>query len=143
MNKEGNRYFLRGKAASNAQVILCAKCLLVGSAPKPLKTRAKLCGYNGFLRHPSFELTHKKKEAPVLTDGLFSHFVSGTGQLLPIQAFFPVQILSFWQEVPRKNVEIVFDVIQRCEPWFQFFECSIVTFFLSAQRIVFSSEFFQ
>ena len=43
-----------------------AKSLLVGSAPKPLKTRAALCGCVVFLRHSTFWLRLKsKKEKPL------------------------------------------------------------------------------
>ena len=59
-------------------------------------------------------IRQKMKEAPVLTEQFFNCYMSETGVFLSIQAFFPEQILIFWQEIPCENIEIVLDMIQRC-----------------------------
>ena len=102
-----------------------ATSLLVGSAPKPLKTRP--CAL-WLCRIPaSFDLLAapviQKRKAPMPV--MLLRTASDTGAVLSFWAFFPPEIFLFWQVVTFQNIEIIFDVIQCCELRFQFFECGM------------------
>jgi len=114
-----------------------AKSLLVGSAPKPLKTRA--CAL-WLCRIPaSFDLLaspeKQKRKAPVPVKLLRT--ASDTGALLSFWVLFPSEIFLFWQVVPFQNIKIILDVIQCCKLRFQSFESGIISFFLRFKRLVF------
>ena len=123
-----------GKQCNPARI---AQCLLVGSAPKPLKARAALCGCVVFLRHSTFWLRLKsKKEKPLCQLSCCEQHLT-QGALLSFWVLFPAEIFLFWQVVPFQNIKIILDVIQCCELRFQFFECGIISFFLRFQRLIF------
>ena len=129
--------FVRVDSGKQCIVINFCKSLLVGSAPKPLKTRAEalwLC------RIPaSFDLLAapeiQKRKAPVPV--MLLRTASDTGALLSFWDLFPLEIFLFWQVVPFKNIKIILDVIQCCKLRFQSCERGIISFFLRFQRVIF------
>ena len=127
----------RDNRSKQCKLTKFCKSLLVGSAPKPLKTRA--CAL-WLCRIPaSFDLLaspeKQKRKAPVPV--MLLRTASDTGAVLSFGVLFPSEIFLFWQVVAFQNIEIIFDVIQCCELRFQFFECGIISFFLRFQRLIF------
>lgn len=88
-----------------------AKSLLVGSAPKPLKTRACalwLCRIPAsFDLQPAPEI--KKREAPV--PFMLLRTASDTGALLSFWFLFPLEIFLFWQIVAFQKIKIILNVV--------------------------------
>ena len=126
--------FHSGKQCNPGRI---AKSLLVGSAPKPLKTRA--CAL-WLCRIPtSFDLLaspeKQKRKAPVPV--MLLRTASDTGALLSFWVLFPSEIFLFWQVVPFQNIKIILDVIQCCKLRFQSFESGIISFCLRFKRLVF------
>ena len=56
--------------------------------------------------------------------------------MLSFLMLFPAKIFLFWQVVAFQNVEIILDMVQGCELRFQFFQGSIIVFFLLLQGII-------
>ena len=114
-----------------------AKSLLVGSAPKPLKTRACalwLCRIPALSDLLAAAIPQKRK-APVPV--MLLRTASDTGAVLSFWILFPSEIFLFWQVVPFKNIKIILDVIQCCKLRFHFFESCFISFFLRFQRLIF------
>lgn len=63
--------------------------------------------------------------------------------MLSFLMLFPAKIFLFWQVVAFQNIEIILDMVQSCELRFQFFQGSIIAFFLRLQGIVFSRKLLQ
>ena len=137
MNKEGNRYFLRGKAASNAPVIPGAVCLLEGSAPKPLKTRASLCGYSGFLCHPARFPKAPNEKSPCPGKCYSLAFLFRAGVFLAIFPFAAGMIFFFRENIPHQNITIIFDMIESRKLRFQLFQGELVLLFELTERVIF------
>ena len=68
---------------------------------------------------------------------------SDTGAVLSFWVLFPSEIFLFWQVVPFQNIEIILDMVQSYELRFQFFQGSIIVFFLLLQGIVLSRKLLQ
>ena len=140
--EQGEKYIPCSRTQDNSSRKQCivnnfCKSLLVGSAPKPLKTRA--CAL-WLCRIPaSFDLLaspeKQKRKAPVPVKLLRT--ASDTGALLSFWVLFPSEIFLFWQVVPFQNIKIILDVIQCCKLRFQSFESGIISFFLRFKRLVF------
>lgn len=122
-----------GKQCNPARIAQC----LVGSAPKPLKTRAYalwLCRFpasSDLLASPE----KQKRKAPVPV--MLQRSASDTGAVLSFWVLFPPEIFLFWQVVPFENIKIILDVIQCCKLRFQSFERGTISFFLRFQRLIF------